>query len=122
MPAIKVNCRYTLPARNSLQETVHVFDDRTRNAVEAAWTSGRPLLVRGDPGTGKSQLARAVARVTEWQFISEVINAHTEIQDLWYHFDAVGRLGQAHRSSVRLLRPNLFGQGKYRKRLTLKNF
>ena len=95
IPAIKVNCRYTLPARNSLQETVHVFDDRTRNAVEAAWTSGRPLLVRGDPGAGKSQLARAVARATEWQFISEVINAHTEIQDLWYHFDAVGRLGQA---------------------------
>lgn len=94
-PPIQVNHRYTLEARNNMPKTVHLFDERSRNAIEAAWLSGRPLLVRGDPGTGKSQLARATAEATGWQFISEVINAHTEIQDLWYRFDAVSRLGQA---------------------------
>lgn len=95
MPEIKVGQKYTLEADNNLPETVHVFDERSRNAIEAAWLSGRPLLLRGDPGTGKSQLARAAAIAMGWEFTSEVINAHTEIQDLWYRFDAVSRLGQA---------------------------
>lgn len=95
IPPIKVDHKYTLSAKNSMPAAVHVFDTRSRNAIEAAITSGRPLLVRGDPGTGKSQLARAVAEAAGWQFISETINAHTEIQDLWFRFDAVSRLGQA---------------------------
>lgn len=95
LPEIVTGHRYILTARHGLPETVHVFDERSRNAIEAAWYSGRPLLVRGDPGTGKSQLARAVSEAVGWQFIFEVISAHTEIQDLWYRFDAVSRLGQA---------------------------
>jgi len=95
MPEIKINHKYTLEEKNNLPETVHVFDERSRNAIEAAWLSGRPLLIRGNPGTGKSQLARAAAEALGWEFTSEVINAHTEIQDLWYRFDAVSRLGQA---------------------------
>ncbi|MFO1417119.1 MAG: AAA family ATPase [Methylotetracoccus sp.] len=51
--------------------------------------------MRGDPGTGKSQLARAAACALNRRFFSEVVNAHTEIQDLWYRFDAVSRLGHA---------------------------
>lgn len=86
---------YPLPASGTWKESVHVFDQRSTNALMAAWLSERPLLVRGDPGTGKSQLARAAAVAMGWQFVSEVVNAHTEVQDLWYHFDAVSRLGQA---------------------------
>ncbi len=121
VPTIQVNHRYTLEARNSLPETVHVFDERTRNAIEAAWLSGRPLLVRGDPGTGKSQLARAVAAATGWQFISEVINAHTEIQDLWYRFDAVSRLGQAQILSAIIPKESLT-EGKVPAALNPKKF
>lgn len=95
MPIIEVGQRYTWQTCNGLPPAVHVFDERSRLAVEAAWTSGRPLLVRGDPGTGKSQLARAVAEATGWQLVVEVITARTEVQDLWYRFDAVSRLGQA---------------------------
>jgi MoxR-like ATPase len=92
---IKTNHKYILPALGTWKQSVHVFDERVANAVCAAWAAERPLLVRGDPGTGKSQLARAVAHACEWQFISEVITAQTDIQDLWYRFDAVSRLGQA---------------------------
>lgn len=95
IPQIKTNHKYVLPAYGTWKESVHVFDRRTANALIAAWLSERPLLVRGDPGTGKSQLARAAATALGWQFVSEVVSAHTEIQDLWYRFDAVSRLGQA---------------------------
>lgn len=95
MPDIKVDEKYPLPAQGTWKESVHVFDRRSVNALMAAWLSERPLLVRGDPGTGKSQLARAAAVALQWQFVSEVVSVHTEIQDLWYRFDAVSRLGQA---------------------------
>lgn len=87
--------KYPLPAYGTWKSSVHVFDQRTVNALTAAWLSERPLLVRGDPGTGKSQLARAAAEALSWQLVSEVVSAHTDIQDLWYRFDAVSRLGQA---------------------------
>ena len=92
---ITPNKKYSLPAHGTWKESVHVFDQRTTNALIAAWLSGRPLLVRGDPGTGKSQLARAAAVALGWELVTEVVSAHTDIQDLWYRFDAVSRLGQA---------------------------
>lgn len=92
---IEVHKKYILPAYGTWKESVHVFDRRSVNALTAAWLAERPLLVRGDPGTGKSQLARAAAVALGWQFITEVVNAHTDIQDLWFRFDAVSRLGQA---------------------------
>lgn len=86
---------HCLKATGTWRESIHVFDDRTAQAIRAALASGRPLLVRGEPGTGKSQLARAAAKVLDRKFLSHVVDAHTEIQDLWYRFDAVSRLGNA---------------------------
>lgn len=80
---------------NSDSELTYLFDPSCIHALTAAYHAGRPLLVRGDPGTGKSQLARAAAEALNWQFLSTVVTAHTEIQDLWYHFDTVKRLGHA---------------------------
>lgn len=80
---------------NSDSEQIYLFDQASIYALTAAYHAGRPLLVRGDPGTGKSQLAHAVAEAMNWQLLSTVITAHTEIQDLWYHFDTVNRLGHA---------------------------
>jgi MoxR-like ATPase len=53
------------------------------------------LLVRGEPGTGKSQLARAAAQALRRVLVSEVITSRTESHDLHWHFDAVARLGKA---------------------------
>ena len=86
---------HCLKKTGTWRESVHIFDERTAQAIRAALASGRPLLVRGEPGTGKSQLARAAAKVMGRKFLSHVVDAHTEIQDLWYRFDAVSRLGQA---------------------------
>ena len=77
-----------------MPEQVHVFDQPSIDAVNAALAAGRPLLVRGEPGTGKSQLARAAAKVLGRVFVSHVVDARTESRDLLWQFDAVRRLKQ----------------------------
>ncbi|RSN52706.1 AAA family ATPase [Streptomyces sp. WAC 04229] len=63
------------------------------DAVNAALYLRRPLLVTGNPGTGKSTLAYAVAhelklgRVLRWPIVSR-----TTLQDGLYRYDAIGRL------------------------------
>ncbi len=84
-----------LPPMGSWPQTTHVFDEQSVYAIKAALAAQRPLLVRGEPGTGKSQLARAAAHVLGRLFVSEVVHARSESQDLQWHFDAVGRLGEA---------------------------
>ncbi len=95
-----INIKHCLPAVGTWRKSVHVFDARTAQAIRAALASGRPLLVRGEPGAGKSQLARAAACVLGRKFLSHVVDAHTEVQELWYRFDAVSRLANAQVLSV----------------------
>jgi MoxR-like ATPase len=47
----------------------YVFDDDIRLAVNLAIATGRPLLIKGPSGSGKSSLARAVADLTGWSYI-----------------------------------------------------
>ncbi|SEQ78886.1 hypothetical protein SAMN05421690_1001156 [Nitrosomonas sp. Nm51] len=84
-----------LKISNPSRQLHHLFDERDCYALWAAYSAGRPLLVRGKPGTGKSQLARAIAEQLGWAFVSEVIRGNTELSDLHWHFDAIGRLGEA---------------------------
>jgi MoxR-like ATPase len=64
-------------------------------AVEVALTTGRPLLLRGDPGTGKSSLAPYVARVLGWRFYDHVVTSTSTSNDLLWRFDAIRRLSDA---------------------------
>ena len=90
-----INKSISLPKRGSWPEAVHIFDEASVHALMAAQAAERPLLIRGEPGTGKSQLARAAAEATGRLFLSAVVNARTECQDLQWQFDAVARLGEA---------------------------
>jgi len=85
----------TLPEMGSWPEAKHVVDGDTVWALNAALAAERPLLVRGEPGCGKSQLARLAAHVLGRVLITEVIHARGEAADLQYRFDAVARLGEA---------------------------
>lgn len=76
-------------------DQVHVFERDAIDAINAALAAGRPLLVRGEPGIGKSQLARAAAKCLGRAYIQYVVDARTESRDLLWHFDAVERLGEA---------------------------
>lgn len=73
----------------------HQFEAADCYAMWSAYAAGRPLLLRGNPGTGKSQMAQAIARHLNWAFVSEVVRGSTELSDLHWHFDAIARLGEA---------------------------
>lgn len=61
-------------------------------AVNAAITLERPLLVKGEPGTGKTELARQVAESMGLKMIEWNIKSTTRAQQGLYEYDAVSRL------------------------------
>lgn len=73
----------------------HLFEEPVITAINAALAVNRPLLIWGETGIGKSQLAKAVAQNLERVYIPFVCDAHTESRDLLWHFDAVARLAEA---------------------------
>ncbi len=61
-------------------------------AVNAAITLERPLLVKGEPGTGKTELAKQVAAALDLELIEWHIKSTTKAQQGLYEYDAVSRL------------------------------
>jgi MoxR-like ATPase len=61
-------------------------------AVNAAVVLGRPLLVKGEPGTGKTQLAEEIARSLQRPLFRWHIKSTTKAQQGLYEYDAVSRL------------------------------
>lgn len=84
-----------LPAGEGVPERCHQFDAMSIKAVNAAIAAKRPLLLRGEPGVGKTQLAAAVAVELQRGFLSYTVDSRTEARDLQYRFDAVARLADA---------------------------
>lgn len=83
-------------AMASWPATHHQFEPEHILALQAAQATGRPLLIRGEAGTGKSQLAHAAAAVTGRAFLPVVVAAATDAADLHWKFDAIARLADAH--------------------------
>jgi MoxR-like ATPase len=61
-------------------------------AVNASITLGRPVLIKGEPGTGKTQLAEEVAQALDRPFYEWHIKSTTKAQHGLYEYDAVARL------------------------------
>ena len=70
----------------------YVASDDLTVAVNAAVTLERPLLVKGEPGTGKTELARQVARALGMELIEWHVKSTTRAQQGLYEYDAVSRL------------------------------
>jgi MoxR-like ATPase len=70
----------------------YVATDDLTVAVNAAVTLERPLLVKGEPGTGKTELARQVAGALGMPLIEWHIKSTTRAQQGLYEYDAVSRL------------------------------
>ena len=71
-------------------------------AVNAAATLGRPLLVKGEPGTGKTMLAVEVARALGRALIEWHIKSTTKAQQGLYEYDAVARLRDSQLGDARV--------------------
>ena len=61
-------------------------------AVNASITLEKPLLVKGEPGTGKTELARQIANSLNLEIIEWNIKSTTKAQQGLYEYDAVSRL------------------------------
>ncbi|MYM54414.1 AAA family ATPase [Thalassovita mangrovi] len=70
----------------------YVATDDLTVAVNAAVTLERPLLVKGEPGTGKTELAKQVASALGLRMIEWNIKSTTKAQQGLYEYDAVSRL------------------------------
>src|SRR5215475_11058522 len=73
----------------------YLTDPALESAVNAALTLERPLLVKGEPGTGKTLLATAVAEAQGLELIHWSVKSTTRAQDGLYVYDTVQRLYDA---------------------------
>ncbi|MDT0574965.1 MoxR family ATPase [Croceicoccus sp. F390] len=70
----------------------YVATDDLKVAVNAAVTLRRPLLVKGEPGTGKTVLAHEISKATGAPLIEWNVKSTTKAQQGLYEYDAVARL------------------------------
>ncbi|MBI3722806.1 MoxR family ATPase [bacterium] len=84
-----------MAARRYEGTTDYVASPALRSAVEAALTLERPLLVRGEPGTGKTLLADSVARALGMELVVWSIKSTTKAKDGLYVYDVVRRLNDS---------------------------
>jgi len=71
-------------------------------AVNAAITLGRPLLIKGEPGTGKTQLAQEIARSLGAPLYEWHIKSTSKAQQGLYEYDAVSRLRDSQLGEARV--------------------
>src|SRR4029078_12208720 len=74
----------------------YVASDDLRVAVNASIALQRPLLIKGEPGTGKTVLAHEVAKALGAPIIEWHIKSTTKAQQGLYEYDAVSRLRDSH--------------------------
>ena len=80
----------------------YVATDDLRIAVNAAIVLERPLLVKGEPGTGKTVLAREIARALDAPMIEWHIKSTTKAHQGLYEYDAVARLRDSQLGDTRV--------------------
>lgn len=60
----------------------YVFSEDIIIAVDVALATNRPLLVSGNPGSGKSRLADAIAAVQGWNLLGKTMTSRTRLESL----------------------------------------
>ena len=80
----------------------YIATDDLKMAVNAAVTLERPLLVKGEPGTGKTELARQVSAALGLPMIEWHIKSTTKAQQGLYEYDAVSRLRDSQLGDARV--------------------
>jgi MoxR-like ATPase len=104
----------------------YIASDELTTAVNASIALERPLLIKGEPGTGKTLLAQEIAAAIDAPLISWHIKSTTRAQQGLYEYDAVSRLrdsqlGDARVSDIRnyIKRGKLWAAFTYERRPVL---
>jgi MoxR-like ATPase len=77
----------------------YIPDDNLKDAVNVAIDLERPLLLKGEPGCGKTKLARAVAEELGMAYFEWPVKSTSRAQDGLYTYDTIGRLRDAQLSA-----------------------
>jgi MoxR-like ATPase len=103
------------PTLGSLEEAAPFYqpDPELTDAINVSLAVGAPLLLTGEPGTGKTQVAYYLAWHFDIPLFPQVVRSTTTAEDLLYRFDAVAYLHAAHD-------PALAGQEVMRERFIQK--
>jgi MoxR-like ATPase len=80
----------------------YVASDDLMMAVNAAITLARPLLIKREPGTGKTQLAQEIARSLTRPLFEWHIKSTSKAQQGLYEYDAVSRLRDSQLGDARV--------------------
>ncbi|NMG21233.1 AAA family ATPase [Brasilonema bromeliae] len=83
------------PPKKKIYKEPYLPDKKLAEAVDLAIALGRPLLLQGEPGCGKTRLAYAVAYALGLPLEVSYIKSTSRAQDLLYTYDAVNRLYDA---------------------------
>ncbi|MDB9787014.1 MoxR family ATPase [Bacteriovoracaceae bacterium] len=78
----------------------YVLSDEISQAIKAATITQRPLLLKGEPGTGKSLLAEHIAKTQNCKLYSWHIKSTSEAGEGLYYYDAVARLNDSRFSKI----------------------
>ncbi|MGC6508790.1 MAG: AAA family ATPase [Myxococcota bacterium] len=73
----------------------YIADENLLSDVNAAIVLEKPLLIRGEPGTGKTMLAHAVAEALNLPLLTWHIKSTTTAKEGLYHYDVVQRLNDS---------------------------
>jgi MoxR-like ATPase len=75
--------------------SIYLEDEKLQFVTEVAIVTQRPLLLRGEPGSGKSSFAPFAARNLNWRYYEQTVTGRTEAKDMLWRFDALRRLRDA---------------------------
>jgi MoxR-like ATPase len=84
---------------------LYVASPELRSAVNVALALGQPLLLTGEPGTGKTQLAASLAFELQLPLLKFFTKTTSTAQDLFYRYDALKRFQDAHSPDPGKLEP-----------------
>src|SRR5438132_10091209 len=94
-PPLLLSCTAMSTFRRFRGTVTYLTNDSLEAAVNCALALERPLLVKGEPGTGKTLLANAIAETVGADLIHWPVKSTTRAQDGLYVYDTVQRLYDA---------------------------
>ena len=100
----------------------YIASDELIRSVNIAAALKKPLLIKGEPGTGKTMLAEAIARSLDMELLIWNIKSTTRAQDGLYVYDTVQRLTTASLVRTALMTlPNISASERWERHLRRKS-